>query len=82
MTAGWRDAPLALRDLAEPTSITTFKVWRNNIGKEEIKDFFKGRNQRRGDYLKRGGDKYALGTINNIHSYSLGRPSNRKKQHT
>ena len=55
MTAGWWDAPLALWDLAEAVSITAFRIWKNNIGKGGIKDFFKGGNQRRGDYLKREG---------------------------
>ena len=50
MTAGWSDAPLALHDLAEAISITTFMGWKNNIGKGGIKGFFKGEggNQRRG----------------------------------
>ena len=58
MTAGWRDAPLMLRNLAEAISITTFRVWYNNIAKggEGIKDFFKGGGgSKKGDYLKRGG---------------------------
>ena len=38
-----------LWDLAEAISITTFRFWKNNIGKGGIKYFFKG-----GDYLKRG----------------------------
>ena len=31
-----------VRDLVEAISITTFRVWKNNIGKGGIKDFFKG----------------------------------------
>ena len=43
MTAGWWDAPLMLQDLAEAVNITTFRVWKNNIGKEGgIKIFLKG----------------------------------------
>ena len=48
-----------LRDLAKAISITTFRVWKNNIGKGEVcvcggegggvKDFFKeGVDQRKG----------------------------------
>ena len=56
-------APLALRDLAEEISITTLRVWKNNIGKGGIKDFFKGGGIKEGgDYLKRG-DKYPLRTM-------------------
>ena len=50
MTAGWWDAPLALWDLAKAISITTFRVWKNNIGKGRIKDFFKG-----GGLFEKGG---------------------------
>ena len=41
MTAGWRDAPFMLWDLAEGISISTFRVWKNDIAKRGIKDFFK-----------------------------------------
>ena len=45
-----------LRDLAEAISITTFRVWKNNIGKGGIKDFFKvGEAKKQGDYLKSRG---------------------------
>ena len=33
MTSGWWDAPIALWDLARAISITTFRVWKNNIRK-------------------------------------------------
>ena len=42
MTAGWGDAPLALRDLAAAISITTFRVWKKYIGKGRLKIFLKG----------------------------------------
>ena len=42
MRAGGQDALLTLRDLAEAISITTFRVWKNNIGKGGLKIFFKG----------------------------------------
>ena len=54
--AGWQDAALALWDLAEAISITTFRVWKNNIGKGGVKDFFKGGgvNQRNGGLFEKG----------------------------
>ena len=54
-----------LRDLAEAISITIFRVWKNNIGKGGIKNLFKGggKSKKRGDYLKRDGDKYPLRTM-------------------
>ena len=50
MTAGWSDDPLVLQDLAEAISITTFRVWRNNIGKGRLKISWKG-----GGGSKKGG---------------------------
>ena len=48
-----------LRDLAEAISITTFMVWKNNIGKGGLKIFLKGGggiNQRRvGGLFEKGG---------------------------
>ena len=54
-----------LQDLAKAISITALRVWKNSIGKGEIKDFFKGGGMKEGgDYLKRrGGDKYPLQTM-------------------
>ena len=68
MATGWWDAPLALRDLAEAISVTTFMVWKNNIDKGGvIKDFFKEGESKKGeDYLKRG-DKYRLQTMLSFH---------------
>ena len=47
-----------LWDLAEAMSITTFRVWKNNIGKgggRVVKDFLKGDGIKEGgDYLKGG----------------------------
>ena len=60
MTAGWCDAPFALRDLAEVISITTFRVWKNDIGNGGIKDFFKGGG---GGNQRRGVNKYPLRTM-------------------
>ena len=64
MTAGWWDAPIVFRDLAEAISTTTFKVWKNNIGKEGIKDFFKGGESKKGGLFEKVGDKYPLRTMN------------------
>ena len=60
MTAGWSDAPLVLQDLAKATSITTFRVWKNRIGKGGIKDFFKGG----GGLFEKGGEGW--GEINTL----------------
>ena len=48
-----------LRDLAEAISITTFRVWRNNIGKGRIKDCFNG-GMKEGGIIWKGGDKYPM----------------------
>ena len=57
MTAGWWDASLALQDLAEAISITSIRVWKNNIRKGRgLKIYLKGGgNQRRGRLFEKGG---------------------------
>ena len=47
-------------DLAEAVSVTTFRVWENNIGNGGIKDFFKG-----GGGIKEGG-LFEKGGINTL----------------
>ena len=56
MTAGWWDGPLALQDLAEAISITTFWVLKNNIGKGKLKILLKG-GIKEGGIIWKGGDK-------------------------
>ena len=65
-----------LRDLAKAISITTFKVWKNIIGKGGIKDFFKGGGIKEGGGLfEKGEDKYPLRTMSIYSCFALAHQS-------
>ena len=51
MAGGWRDAPVAPQDLAEAISITTFRVWKNDIGEGGLKIFLRVGESKKGGII-------------------------------